>query len=417
MRHILGSEPSVSISLPVIDLRMPARLAPPLAFNQIREHAGAKQAWVWDGYLAAGGITMLTSLWKAGETTLVANLLRALCSGRAEFLGQRLGDRPRRLPALVITEEGPGLWAQRLGALGDGLGGLGGALPADSPLHFVSRPFLARPTPERWQQYALLAAEWAAGQGIGLVVIDPIANLIPGEENASGAMLDFLLPLAAFTRQAAAVLLLHHPRKSDGGEGRAARGSGALPGFVDIVLEMRRRDGDLHSRVRNLTALSRFTQTPAELCIELTATGDDYDVLHSCPDADLVDPGDPLGDLLGDLLGDGLSPMGRTIQGILAAAENALAAREIMAHWPAGSARPRLDSLQHLLKNGQDLHWKRIGQGTRRTPYRYHQIAPVVQDDRRPHAPREDSLHAEREVYDQEAINYGRPSDAAHGAD
>ncbi len=352
MRNILGFEPRVSISLPVIDMRLPVTLTPPLTFSQVREHAGVQQSWLWDGFLAAGCITMLTSLWKAGKTTLVASLLRALCLGRPQFLGQRLGDGDGDgdgdapgLGVLVITEEGPGLWAQRLGEL-----------PAHSPLHFLSRPFLARPTPERWQQYAMLVAEWAAQRRIGLVVIDPIANLIPGEENASRAMLDFLMPLQAFTRQGLAVLLLHHPRKSDGGEGRAARGSGALPGFVDIVLEMRRPEGDTHSRVRTLTALSRFRETPAQLCIELTAAGDDYRLLDSRPDA-------------------ALPPLGRTIQVILAAADQPLSVPQIVARWPAGQAPPTLRSVRSILSTGLNVQWTRTGEGTRSSPYRYRAVA------------------------------------------
>src|SRR5216683_5632648 len=31
-------------------------------------------SWLWDGYLARGAVTLLTSLWKAGKTTLIAIL-------------------------------------------------------------------------------------------------------------------------------------------------------------------------------------------------------------------------------------------------------------------------------------------------------------------------------------------------------
>jgi hypothetical protein len=34
------------------------------------------------------------------------------------------------------------------------------------------------------------------------------------------------------------VLLVHHPRKGKTLAGQAARGSGALPSFVDILIEM-----------------------------------------------------------------------------------------------------------------------------------------------------------------------------------
>ena len=37
--------------------------------------------WLWQGYLARGSLTLLTSLWKAGKTTLLTGLLQRLGSG------------------------------------------------------------------------------------------------------------------------------------------------------------------------------------------------------------------------------------------------------------------------------------------------------------------------------------------------
>ena len=38
--------------------------------------------WLWDGYLAAGLVTLLTSRWKTGKTTLVSLLLARIGAGR-----------------------------------------------------------------------------------------------------------------------------------------------------------------------------------------------------------------------------------------------------------------------------------------------------------------------------------------------
>jgi AAA domain len=35
----------------------------------------APLSWLWHGYLAAGNVTLLTSQWKSGKTTLLAVLL------------------------------------------------------------------------------------------------------------------------------------------------------------------------------------------------------------------------------------------------------------------------------------------------------------------------------------------------------
>jgi hypothetical protein len=52
-------------------------------------------------------------------------------------------------------------------------------------------------------------------------------------------MLEFLLPLQRLTALGLSVLLLHHPSKAATATGLAARGSGALSGFADILIEMK----------------------------------------------------------------------------------------------------------------------------------------------------------------------------------
>ncbi|MBX9626840.1 MAG: AAA family ATPase, partial [Gemmataceae bacterium] len=81
--------------------------------------------WVWDGYLARGNLTLLTSRWKAGKTTLIAGLLRALGAG-TPFLGRPVAAGH----AVVLSEESPEHWAAR-----------GRAIPAGPHARLVSRPF------------------------------------------------------------------------------------------------------------------------------------------------------------------------------------------------------------------------------------------------------------------------------------
>src|SRR5690348_2782092 len=38
--------------------------------------------WLWQGYIASGNITLFTSLWKAGKTTLISVLLARLHDGQ-----------------------------------------------------------------------------------------------------------------------------------------------------------------------------------------------------------------------------------------------------------------------------------------------------------------------------------------------
>src|SRR5438045_9789659 len=64
--------------------------------------------WLWQGYLAPGNVTLLTSQWKAGKTTLLALLLDRMKSG-----GTLAGLRVRPGKALVVSEESPSMWLER----------------------------------------------------------------------------------------------------------------------------------------------------------------------------------------------------------------------------------------------------------------------------------------------------------------
>ena len=75
----------------------------------------------------------------------------------------------------------------------------------------------------------------------------------------------------AITEAGAGILLIAHPRKGDGTEAQATRGSGALPGFVDVIIEMRRFDAGRREDTRRvLTTYSRYEETPVEKVLEYT---------------------------------------------------------------------------------------------------------------------------------------------------
>src|SRR5262245_33487499 len=64
--------------------------------------------WIWDGFIARRNLTLLTSQWKAGKTTLLSVLLNARVNG-----GQLAGLPVRAGKTLVVTEEPLSLWAER----------------------------------------------------------------------------------------------------------------------------------------------------------------------------------------------------------------------------------------------------------------------------------------------------------------
>src|SRR5690348_4131710 len=87
--------------------------------------------WLWQGYVAAGNVTLLTSQWKTGKTTLVSVLLSKMKAG-----GDLAGLAVQPGKAVVLSEEGPSHWLTRARKLG--LGGHVG---------WLCRPFPGKPTP------------------------------------------------------------------------------------------------------------------------------------------------------------------------------------------------------------------------------------------------------------------------------
>jgi hypothetical protein len=175
---------------------------------------------------------------------------------------------------------------------------------------------------------------------VDLLVIDALANLSPmRSENDAIQMLRALEPLQELTARGVAPLLTHHPKKGPTVPGQAARGSSALSGYVDIVLEME--------------VVSRHAATPPSLVLAWTAGGTDYVSMGESAELDF-EHGWPV------------------LQGILGQAERSLTRRAILRRWPADAVAPAKVTLWKWLDRavgeGRVL---RDGRGTRKDPYVY----------------------------------------------
>jgi hypothetical protein len=216
----------------------------PVPISELDTGTTTATEWIWDGYAAKGHVTDFYGFWKSGKSTLVAALLQRLADG-GELAGR--GVRPGK--ALVISEEPRTKWIERREALG----------LADH-VHIVSRPFPKRPNHAEWHAFTAYIAKLVAENGYDLVVFDSLPNLWPvRDENDASETVTALLPLQTIATAGCAVLFLRHPRKSDGLEATAGRGSGAIAGFADFIIEMRRYvPGDLQDTRRVLTVYSRY---------------------------------------------------------------------------------------------------------------------------------------------------------------
>src|SRR5262249_350612 len=259
---------------------------------------------------------------KTGKTTLLSHLLARFAQG-----GQLAGRAVVPGRALVVSEEAASDWDARCRQLALG-----------QNVQFLCRPFRgARPTDAQW--FALGAGLEALHrqEALDLVVIDALAALLPGyAETCAPKMLDCLLPLQALANLGPAVWLLHHPAKGKRPDGQAARGSGALPGFADVVMEMncyrRARSRDRRPRI---SAYSRYVEPPRHLIPELNPDGAHY----------LVHP---------DAAGTPLVRTWPEVHYILAHATDKLTQQKILERWPVEGDPPDRSTLSRWLKRATE---------------------------------------------------------------
>jgi hypothetical protein len=317
----------------------PAGPYTPLSYADLRPPEGAQRDWLWHGYLLPGAVTLLTSQWKSGKSTLLAVLLARLKAG-----GTLAGLPVRAGRAVVVSEEPPQLWWDR-----------GLSLALDGHVQWFCQPFRGKPTAEQWLDLLDQIGRMHERQPVGLLAIDSLANLAPMRtENDAAEVLRSVVPLQGLSSRGLSVLLCHHPRKGPVVAGQAARGSGALTGNVDINLEMyavsRRNPQD---RRRRLRAFSRYAATPPEWVIAWSADGSDYLGLGPSAEPDF-EHGWPV------------------LQAVLANAEGLLTRRAIHRAWPDTAAAPARKTLwkwlSRVVKEGKVLQH---GSGTRQDPYQY----------------------------------------------
>lgn len=302
-----------------------------MSSDELVADSRSQTQWIWEGYLAAGSITLLTSRWKSGKTTLVSLLVARMGEG-----GQLAGATVQPAQTIIVSEESPAMWASRYQRLKIGPNVL-----------LVSRPFDHRPTQEEW----LSLIDDLAARPVQLTIIDPLAGILPtSSENNAAAMIESLQPLSRLTAAGQSVLLLHHPRKNDS----SPRGSGVLQSFVDILLQLEMpRVAQLGDRQRWLRGSGRFVETPAERLIELTPDGLDYRLVDDVGAAEFASGWDQLRAAFGEMS----EPITR---------------QEILGCWPSERRRPSPHTIWNWLERAVSRGLvTRVGSGRRGDPYRY----------------------------------------------
>ena len=227
---------------------------------EIERETPAQVPWVACPWVAEGASTELVGRIKsAGKTTFAHHLVSAVLDGKP-FMSQPT----RKTPVVYLTE-------QNATSLREGMKRTGLLGREDFfVLYFKDISSL------RWPSVARAAVAECKRRNAKLLVVDTLTQFagIAGDgENNAGDALAVMRPLQQAAAEGISVLVIRHERKSGGTVGDSGRGSSAFGGAVDIVLSLRRPEGNHKRNVRLLQALSRFDETPTDVLIELTDQG------------------------------------------------------------------------------------------------------------------------------------------------
>jgi len=228
--------------------------------RQLAAQSPEDVAWIAPPWIASGAITELDGRPKAaGKTTFLLHLVRAVLDG-----GQFLGQHTMRTPVVLLSEQGPMSLRATLERA---------RLLERDDLYIVLWRDVRGTS---WPSVVDGAVALCAKVGASLLIVDTLpqfAAMVGDSENDAGAALEAMEPLQAAAAHGLGIVVSRHDRKAGGDVGESGRGSSAFAGAVDIVLALRRGDGESRATIRHLHALSRFEETPDELVIELTDAG------------------------------------------------------------------------------------------------------------------------------------------------
>lgn len=214
---------------------------------ELRENMPAEPAWIWDGNLAEGFITVVGGRPKVGKSTVVYEALDALVRGEPEFLGAALHPTD----VVLVSEEHA---VTALDKLSD-----------SERLHVLTRD-AAWPLPE-WPALIGAALAEAKRTNAKLMLIDSFtfwAGMEAEQGQDAAAVQRRMEALLAVSREGISVLLIHHQRKAGGDFGEALLGSTAFAANADIILEVERMD-DAEPHMRRINRVGRWYTSPVLL--------------------------------------------------------------------------------------------------------------------------------------------------------
>ncbi len=315
--------------------------------KEVAEETPAKVEWLARPWVAKGAITEVVGKIKAGgKTTWVTHMGAKVLDGEPF-----MSSYTTKTNIVYLTEQSPASFRKALERAG--------LLEREDMLilHWHDTRGMD------WTDAARAATDKAIEFGAGLLIVDTLGQFagIRGDaENSAGAAQEAMRPLQEAAARGLAVVLTRHERKGGGEVGESGRGSSAFGGAVDIILSIRRGEGNVRPTVRVIESLSRFDETPDKLVIELTEQG-------------YVS----LGDATAFAEDEAESAILETLP---SKPENAITTAEVLDKLNEKDVK-RTVATGALAKLSDAGTVYRIGEGKRGNPYRYYKPVPEEQKD------------------------------------
>jgi DNA polymerase-1 len=207
--------------------------------------------WLIEGVFGRTLITEIVAKVKVGKTTFVLGGLRAGIAGDELYCGREVRG-PFRVA--YVTEEGESTFLEAMRRYG--LNDL-----VDQDAFYTVFDYETLPGPFSKQVDELI--EHATADRVDVVILDTL-SIIAGldEEDHAGKAAAEMHHVRRLAAAGFAVGILRHSRKSGGDVGDAGRGSSAISGYCDILLQIEPYKGDEDSsNLRVLKSRSRLSMT------------------------------------------------------------------------------------------------------------------------------------------------------------
>jgi putative DNA primase/helicase len=214
------------------------------SLNELLNEPEEETAFVWEGTLPFGGLSICSAKPKVGKSTVARNLAINIVSGEP-FLGR--ATIKGKVIYLCLEEKRNEVrnHFERMGVKSD-----------DILIHTGATPENAL------EELAIAIAEFEPV----LVIIDPLSRVLRVKDfNDYGTMARAFEPLIDLARKTNChILALHHDSKMDRSGGDALLGSTAIFGAVDCHIQLKKRD-----KGRTILTTQRYGEDMPETVIEL----------------------------------------------------------------------------------------------------------------------------------------------------